>query len=204
MRDRVALTAIAAGCLAGAFLYVDLARADRSPGITPVGRLFISAMLPIAASAIYVVFGSLWRRDPSLEIESHARALRGIRRSVVLFTIALHVVLIASLAGVASVRAAAPRLGVVLFGLMLVAVGNLLPQTRPNLVIGIRTSRTLGDRRFWMRLHRVGGYAAVAVGAVVVFSGLFLSHVQIAQAFHVAAFAAALALIASYRRHAHA
>ena len=53
-------------------------------------------------------------------------------------------------------------------------------------------------------MHRVGGYATVAVGVVLVFSGLFLSRVRIAQAFHVAAFGAALALLASFRRHADA
>ena len=201
MRDRVALTAIAAGFVAGAFLNLDLPTLDR---IGPVARLFIGSMLPIAASAIYFVFGSLWRRDPSIVIQTHARAQRGIRRCIVLFAIALHFLLIASLAGMTTVRAAAPRLTVVLFGLLFVGVGNQLPQTRPNLVVGIRTSRTLGDRGFWMRIHRVGGYATVAVGAVLVFSGLFLNRFQIVQAFHVAAFAAALALLVSYRRHAHA
>ena len=201
MRDRVALVIIAAGFLAGAFLYLDLPALDR---IGLVARLFIGSMLPITASATYVVFGSLWRRDPSIVIETHARAQRGIRRCIVLFTIALHVLLVASLAGMTTVRAAAPRLTVVLFGLLFVGVGNLLPQTRPNLVVGIRTSRTLGDRRFWMRIHRVGGYATVAVGIVLVVSGLFLDRVQIVQAFHVAAFASSLALLVSYRRHAHA
>jgi uncharacterized membrane protein len=204
MRDRVALAAITAGYVAGAFLYLGLPTLDDASGRIPAdARLFIGSILPIAASTIYLVFASLWRSDPSIGSAMHARAQRGIRRCLVLFTIALHGLLVASLAGVTPLRAAAPRLGVVLFGLLLVGVGNLLPQTRPNLVVGIRTSRTLGDRRLWMRIHRVGGYATVAVGIVLVFSGLFLSRVQIAQAFHTAAFGAALALLVSYRRHAH-
>ena len=205
MRDRLALAAIAAGYAAGAVLYLGLPALDDAVGRIPSGtRLFIGSILPIAASTIYAVFASLWRRDPSIGSEPHARAQRGIRRCVVLFTMALHVLLVTSLAGVTTLRAAAPRLGVVLFGLLLIGVGNLLPQTRPNLVVGIRTSRTLGDKRLWMRMHRVGGYATVAGGIVLVFSGLFLSRVQIAQAFHAAAFGAALALLVSYRRHAHA
>ena len=203
MRDRLALAAIAAGYAAGAVLYLGLPALDDAVGRIPSGtRLFIGSILPIAASTIYVVFTSLWRRDPS--IGSDTRAQRAIRRCVVLFTMALHFLLVASLAGVTTLRAAAPRLGVVLFGLLLIGVGNLLPQTRPNLVVGIRTSRTLGDKRLWMRMHRVGGYATVAVGMVLVFSGLFLNRVQIAQAFHAAAFGAALAVLAAYRRHAHA
>jgi hypothetical protein len=31
------------------------------------------------------------------------------------------------------------------------AIGNLLPRVRPNVAIGIRTSRTLRDRDAWLR-----------------------------------------------------
>lgn len=197
MTDRLALTVIAGGYAAGAYLY--------TVGNIPADvRLFVGLMLPIAASTIYAVFASLWRRDPSIDVETHVRAQRAIRRYVVLFTIALHLVLVASLGGIPLVRAWAPRIGVVLFGLLLVAVGNVLPRIRPNLVIGIRTPRTLRDRCLWMRLHRAGGYAAVAAGFVVIFSGLFLTRVQIAQTFHTAAIGTTLVLLVSYWRHRHA
>src|SRR6266513_565511 len=42
-----------------------------------------------------------------------------------------------------------PRLAPVLLGAALMAIGNLLPRVRPNVAIGIRTSRTLRDRGAW-------------------------------------------------------
>ena len=82
--------------------------------------------------------------------------------------------MLAELSGVVWIRSWAGRLVIVWLGLFFVAVGNLLPRTRPNLVVGIRTRRTLADRQFWIRLHRLSGYAAVVVGCVIVVSGAFL------------------------------
>ena len=66
----------------------------------------------------------------------------------------------------------ASRLVVVCLGVTVVAIGNVLPRTRPNIVIGIRTSRTMATRDAWIRMHRAAGYVAVGIGAVVVASGV--------------------------------
>ena len=75
--------------------------------------------------------------------------------------------------GVEWIRAWGPRLVVVLFGSVFIGIGNLLPRTRPNLALGIRTSAhversrfldstpshmRLSLRRAWSR-HRDGGPA---------------------------------------------
>lgn len=52
----------------------------------------------------------------------------------------------------------------VMLGLTMISIGNLLPRTRPNLAIGIRTPRTLSDRALWIRMHRSAGYMVVALG----------------------------------------
>ena len=49
-------------------------------------------------------------------------------------------------------------------GIALAVIGNVVPRLGPNLALGIRTGRTLSDRRSWMATHRVAGYAGVAVG----------------------------------------
>ena len=85
--------------------------------------------------------------------------------------IALHVMVLAGMVGMLRGQMLAPRLVVILLGLLFVGIGNLLPRTRPNLVIGIRTSRTLADRGLWMHTHRVGGYVAVGLGIVIVLAG---------------------------------
>jgi uncharacterized membrane protein len=54
----------------------------------------------------------------------------------------------------------------------LMSIGNLLPRTRPNLAIGIRTARTLSDRALWIRTHRSLGYLVTALGVVIVVAAL--------------------------------
>jgi uncharacterized membrane protein len=88
----------------------------------------------------------------------------------------LHVLVLLSLGSVEWVRSWEPDLVVILFGAVFITIGNLLPRTRPNLALGIRTTRTLTNRSLWIRLHRVCGYVAVMFGTVVVIAGLFLQN----------------------------
>jgi uncharacterized membrane protein len=81
-----------------------------------------------------------------------------------------------------------------------VAVGNLLPRTRPNLALGIRTARTLSDRRLWMLTHRVGGYVVVAVGIATTFSGLFLARTNMPVLPGLVGLGGALLTMLCYRR----
>jgi uncharacterized membrane protein len=60
----------------------------------------------------------------------------------VVFVLVLYALALAALADVPGVRPIAPRTVAVLVGLFFVGVGNLLPRTRPNLLIGIRSTRT--------------------------------------------------------------
>ena len=86
----------------------------------------------------------------------------------------------------------------VLVGLFFVGVGNLLPRTRPNLLIGIRTARTLEDRELWARIHRTCGYLAVGFGIVVALASAFLSRDGIQAVVSAAGVACAIALPLSY------
>ncbi|MDB4914618.1 MAG: SdpI family protein [Gemmatimonadetes bacterium] len=64
--------------------------------------------------------------------------------------------------------------GPILAGALFVIMGNLLPRARPNFVYGIRTPWTLSSDRVWMRTHRVGGYAMVTAGLVMIAAALLL------------------------------
>jgi uncharacterized membrane protein YphA (DoxX/SURF4 family) len=86
----------------------------------------------------------------------------------------------------------------VLVGLFFVGVGNLLPRTRPNLLIDIRTARTLEDRELWARIHRTCGYLAVGFGSVVALASAFLSRDGIQAVVSAAGVACAIALPLSY------
>ena len=96
---------------------------------------------------------------------------------VVLFIGALHGTVLIGLLGrglVGRTGPLVPRLAPVLLGVGLMAIGNLLPRVRPNVAIGIRTSRTLRDRHAWLRVNRRGGYVAVALGFSIVATALLV------------------------------
>src|SRR5204863_1034327 len=100
---------------------------------------------------------------------------------ILVFLMGVHAVVLGVLLGLPVIQPWASRVVVMLVGLTLVAVGNLLPRTRPNLAFGIRTARMLTDRRLWMLTHRAAGYACVAVGIVTVCAGAFLSGRNVAE-----------------------
>jgi uncharacterized membrane protein len=136
--------------------------------------LLIACALPATAAVIYVTFRPLWHHaaGPSEVGGAH----KAITLHAVVFVLVLYALALAALADVPGVRPLAPRTVAVLVGLCFVGVGNLLPRTRPNLLIGIRTTRTLGDRTLWVRIHRTCGYLTVGFGIVVVLASTFLSH----------------------------
>jgi uncharacterized membrane protein len=118
----------------------------------------------------------------------------------VIFIMALHVLVLLNLGGVQWIHTWGPRLVVVLFGGVFIAIGNLLPRTRPNLAFGIRTTRTLTNRHLWIRLHRTAGHVSVALGAVIVVSGLLLSDPALGLVVGAAALGSIGTVAATYRR----
>jgi len=141
-------------------------------------RGFIAFLLPTAAVVIYVLMRLLHARD-------HVRQGNGtftdtynaIVFRVVLFVGGLHGTVLAALLGrglLARTGPLVPRLAPILLGAVLIAIGNLLPRVRPNVAIGIRTSRTLRDREAWLRTNRTAGYISVTLGFVIVATALLV------------------------------
>jgi len=158
--------------------------------------LLIAFALPATAAVIYVTFRPLWRSADGPSEPSGT--YKAITLQAVLFVLVLYALALATLANVPGVRPLAPRAVAVMAGLFFVGVGNLLPRTRPNLLIGIRTARTLEDRELWTRIHRICGYLAVGFGTVVVFASMFLSRDGIQTAVGAAAATCAAALPVTY------
>jgi uncharacterized membrane protein len=64
------------------------------------------------------------------------------------------------------------RLAVIGAGALVAVIGNYLPKTRYNYVMGIRTPWTLADERVWDRTHRFAGICLVVAGGLAVLGGL--------------------------------
>ena len=161
-----------------AALYVISAAAyARLPPAT-FDRAFIAFLLPTAAGAIYLLMRLLAAHDHVRQGNgTFTRTYDAIVFRVVLFIGALHGTVLTGLLGrgvVDRTGPIVPRLAPVLLGAGLITIGNLLPRVRPNVAIGIRTSRTLRDRDAWLRANRTAGYVAVALGFAIVAAALFV------------------------------
>ena len=199
------LIVIAGGYIAGAVCYSILPGPYLPASLSPLARLVIAGAMPTAAAMTYAILRRLWMErgahhtDRMIEATYQAIAFR-----VVLFVIGLHALLLTVLAGAGWVRPWAGRAVVILSGLALIGVGDLLPRTRPNRAIGIRTPRTLSDRTLWMHTHRVAGYLAVCLGTEIAAAGAFLGGTTLPRVVGMSAMAAVTVLVVSYRRYARA
>jgi uncharacterized membrane protein len=70
----------------------------------------------------------------------------------------------------------------VAIGALFIVLGNLLPRFRSNFFFGIRTPWTLSSETVWARTHRVGGYAMVMVGVLLIAAGLVATRIWLVAA----------------------
>jgi immunity protein, SdpI family len=142
----------------------------------PPGRVTVAAafVLPAAVTLTDALLRGLCARHPIGEPGS-PDALR-IYDAIMLrfgaFIMGVHATVLAGLLGLLAGRDWAGQIVPVMLGLVLISIGNLLPRTRPNLALGIRTRRTLTNRAAWIRTHRLTGYVTVATGAVILLSAI--------------------------------
>ena len=161
---------VVAGYGLGAALYAAL------PDEAPLARPMAAFLLPTAAAITYGMLRQLCARHPleGANVEETLATYDALMLRVVLFLMGVHATVLIGLTGLLRDRHWAARIVPVLLGLAMIGIGNLLPRTRPNLAIGIRTSRTLTDRAQWVRTHRIAGYAVVALGFLVLVAAIAL------------------------------
>jgi uncharacterized membrane protein len=174
-----------------------------------VARFLVAFGLPLTAAVIHLLFRSLWAHDTVRTGNGAFQATyQAIVFRVVVFVVAMHTLLIVALTDTMNVIGShtwGKRVVVVMFGLTFVAIGNLLPRTRPNIAFGFRTARTLASTQLWQQVHRVGGYAAVGFGAVVAIAGMMAPMRDVvAGLISLAGVGAAIAVFVTYRKYASA
>ena len=172
------------------------------PRVTPLpSRVLIAFLLPTAAAVLLWLFHAIELHRPVCVREpGDCAATERIIFRFIVFIGALHGLVVLQLTEAPWIKTWAPLLVFVLVGTLLVSVGNLLPTTRPNVLVGIRTPRSLRSRPFWMEINRVGGYVTVALGLVMIVAAVVLRHPLAGQVTLAAVLAAVGILVARYRR----
>lgn len=170
------IAGIAVAFLVSIASYARLPEPYCGPGCTmALARPLIAFALPAAMAVIVGFLGLLWSRDTVRDRDAQLdAAYHSVIATSVLFLLGLHFAILFALTSQLRpdvVKGSAHAVPV-MFGLALIVIGNLLPRFRPNLVIGIRTARTLNDRAAWAHTNRVTGYATVGSGLMFVLGGV--------------------------------
>jgi uncharacterized membrane protein len=199
--DRSNRIVIAVGYAAGLMAFPWLPGPYLAAEGSLAARMALAFLLPTAALVTCSAVETLFTHTTSnaAHVES-AKAIRAVIATTVLFIVGLHGLVLVSLLGLLISGFPVHRLAMALFGLALVAIGNVLPRVRPNTVIGIRTRHLLDDAVAWSRVHRTVGYSLVAFGTIAAAAGLMLSKSQIPPVLSLAVMVGATVNLAAYRR----
>jgi len=194
------LIVVLATYAAGAAWYMLNAWMPATPRADEVyGAGLIAFTLPTAAAFVLLLFDTfesrrpLWSREPGDRVATERIVFR-----IIMFIAGLHGLVLSLVTEVPWVRHWGLQLSFLLIGGLLVSVGNLLPKTRPNVLVGIRTPRSLRSRHFWIEINRAGGYVSVALGLVMIVAAIVLGPPLVMQVPIAAALAAIGILVARY------
>jgi uncharacterized membrane protein len=139
-----------------------------------VGGPMVAFLLPTATAVTDSLLRGLSVRHP-VDGPGSATVLAtydAVMLRFIVFIMGVHAMVLAGLLGMLEGRDWAAQIVPVMLGVTMIGIGNLLPRTRPNLAIGIRTPRTLSDRALWIRVHRFAGYMVVVLGVVIVLAAI--------------------------------
>ena len=137
------------------------------------GRVEGAFLLPAIALVLWLVLPRLPRIDPRrATFDKFRGSYELVITATLAFLFAVHCAVIGAALGYHVPMGRLVPIGV---GLLFVTIGNVLPRTRPNWWMGVRTPWTLSNDRVWMRTHRVGGWLMVAAGVVIMLSAFLPS-----------------------------
>lgn len=128
-------------------------------------------MLPLILVGVFAMLHFLPGIDPRKANYAKFRSSYDLLIVAVMgFMLGVHLLVLATALGM---DVSMERLVPVGVAVLLIVIGNLLPRTRPNWFVGIRTPWTLSSDRVWERTHRFGGQLFVAGGFLALLAALF-------------------------------
>jgi uncharacterized membrane protein len=107
--------------------------------------------------------------------------------SILALLLVIHVAILLGAAGAPASMDVIVRLAI---GGLFIVLGNVMPRTRQNWFVGVRTPWTLANARVWEKTHRVAGYLFVALGVLTILT------IPLAPHFGIPAMAAGIAIAA--------
>jgi hypothetical protein len=169
----------------------DVGHPDFSPLIpisVPAGeglpRIAVALLIPTVALVVWILLSALasvggprkplpewWLNEQtgSESVERFAPTYATIIFALASLIALIHVALVA---GVLHWPPWTFKILTAILGLGFIAAGNVMPRTRPNWIVGLRTKRTMTDRTAWNRTHRLMGALMMGLGSVVVVASL--------------------------------
>lgn len=125
---------------------------------------------PLIGIVIITLFWAVGRFAPPAHLEASRHAWRTV-------VPALTGLFLITQSGIVMVGLGYPDLMVrmicVAIGVMLVLLGNIMPKTQPNALVGIRFP-WLGDTRVWQKTQRLGGILFIVGGLLLLGCAAFL------------------------------
>ena len=151
-----------------------------------------SYLWPAVVTAVYVLLTILPVISPrQFAIDRFARGYDRIQSATVTLVFAVGGLAHAQAAGLA---VPVSRLLPLALGLFALALGRVLPETRPNFFVGIRTPWTMASDAVWVETHRVAGRLLIAAGAADVLAAVIGAPMPLA----IGIFLAAVVIPAAY------
>lgn len=140
------------------------------------GRIWAAFLMPLMAILMYGLFHLFPKISPRrANMDRFEDTYWLIANLVVAFMCALHVLVLGRALGWPVDITSAVLLGV---GLMFMVIGNVLPRTRSNWWIGIRTPWTMESENVWRATHRLAGKTFMIGGAITVVGALMPAAVR--------------------------
>ncbi|MGK2934690.1 MAG: SdpI family protein [Gemmatimonadaceae bacterium] len=177
MRKWIPPAIIAVAFIASAAVYSDLpARVPSHWNVAGeidgwMNKEWGAFVMPLTLVGLLAMLHVLPRIDPRGANYSKFRStFESVMITTMAFLLAVHLTMLAIALGKDVSMTRVIPLGI---GLLLIVLGNLMPRTRSNWFVGIRTPWTLSNDRVWERTHRLGGRLMVAAGALVMLAGIF-------------------------------
>lgn len=132
---------------------------------------FSSLFLALLPALMLILFLVIPRIDPrGKNYEKHQKAYQVfISVMIIFFNIILWIINAAGLGYPVPIG----RLVPIGCGLILIAVGNYMPQLRTNYTMGIKNPWTLESEWVWKKTHAMGGIVFCIMGFVMILNGFF-------------------------------